>query len=396
MYLNGQKDGRVGHVSIDIKGKSYRLRCTYPQGARHEIMIAKVSDEGWVTAVKAAQMITRDIDLGDFDDTYARYSPKHARKLELAQKKANKEYSLKDLWENYKEAKKAIVAKTSQNNGWKALDRLLSKLPPEALDLKTPEKLLEEALQIYAAGTFDRLLVDLYGAVNLAVEQGKINKNPYQGVKKDMNALTKANKSKKSECFEDGEVEIIIEAFKKDTFKNPKSAYSDSYYAPYVEFLALTGCRPEEACALTWDDIKFKKDRTYIRLNKVWSKGVLLPHTKTKEIRLFPCNAQMTAFLARCPKTGNPNNLVFPSTEGGYIDHHNFRNRYWARIVKGLVAQGKIYQYLKPYCLRHTFITRLIREGVDPATVAAIAGTSTEMIVKNYLASKRDFEVPEL
>lgn len=91
---------KVGWVNIDIKGKSYRLRFTYPEGYRHEFSIAKATPEGWLTVQRAAQLISRDIDLGDFDSTYARYSPKHAKKLELDNKP--REYTLLELWERYK------------------------------------------------------------------------------------------------------------------------------------------------------------------------------------------------------------------------------------------------------------------------------------------------------
>ena len=59
MYTEGQKKAKVGRVQVDIKGKSYRLRFTYPEGERHEISIARVSTEGWSTAIRAAQLINR-------------------------------------------------------------------------------------------------------------------------------------------------------------------------------------------------------------------------------------------------------------------------------------------------------------------------------------------------
>ena len=68
----------------------------------------------------------------------------------------------------------------------------------------------------------------------------------------------------------------------------------------------------------------------------------------------------------------------------------------WCVVLKGLVKDGKIEKYLKPYSLRHSFITRLIRKGVDIATVAKLSGNSTDMICRHYLASQEDFDIPEL
>jgi integrase len=178
-----------------------------------------------------------------------------------------------------------------------------------------------------------------------------------------------------------------------DAYTSKKSAYKHSNYAHFVEFLALTGARLEEAIALNWDDIKYKNDRQFIRFNKAFSQGILLPHTKNRSIRLFPANDQLQNVLRNTPKTSN---LVFPTVEGKYIDTCNFRNRYWKPVLDGLVRDDKIEKYLKPYCLRHSFITRLIRDGIDIATVAALVGNSTEVIISNYLASKKIIDLPAL
>ncbi len=391
MYSKGQKEAKVGRVSVDIKGISYRLRFTYPEGNRHEFSIARVSDEGWVTAIKAAQMINRDIDLGDFDETYARYSPKHAHKIAIAKQEKTKEYNLKELWEIYKEGNKNRVAKTTQKNHWTQFDRCLNNLSEKGLNLNNPDVFIEELLSVYSSTTLKGVFSKcLHPSINQGVKKGLIKTNPYKTIE-----LPKTQKEK-IECFESDEIKAIIAAFYSDAYCPKKSAYKHSYYAPMVKFLALTGCRPEECHALTWDDIKYKKDKVFINFNKVYSFCTLLPHTKNRAIKLFPCNDQLKTFLANIPKIENKHNLVFPSVKKGYIDQNNFRTRYYTKVVKGLVKDGKVHKYLKPYCLRHSFITRLIREGVDIATVAALSGNSVEVIMSNYLASRREFDLPEL
>ncbi len=394
MYTQEQKYAKVGRVTVDIKGKSYRIRFTYPEHNRHEFSIARVSPEGWTTSIKAAQLINRDIEIGDFDDTYARYSPKHARKLELAQKEANKEYNLKELWELYKEQNKDRIAKTTQKKYWKSYERCLNNIEPNLLYFNEANNFLLDLQSNYANSTIDFFFrTCLNPCVNQAVKQGLISKNPYKNLK-----LPKTQK-KPVECFEPNEIKAIITAFYSDEFKPKYSQYKHSWYAKYVEFLALTGCRPEEAIPLTWEDIRKQNDRMFIRFNKAYSKGILLPHTKTHEIRLFPCNNQLQEVINSIPKLRNSNtlNLLFPSQAHEYINQGNFcGKRYWKRVVYGLVEQGKVKQYLKPYCLRHSFITRLVREGVDIATIASLVGNSTEMIVKHYLAARKDFDLPEL
>lgn len=391
MYTDGQERAKVGRVSVDIKGKSYRLRFTYPEGERHEFSIARVSPEGWSTAIRAAQLINRDIDLGDFDSSFARYSPKHAKSFQIAKEEARKEYNLKELWEMYKQANKNRVAKTTQNGYWRTYDLLLDKITSKNGMLSNARSFVEWLQSNYADSTIASLFrTCINPSVNFGVKSKLILNNPFPDI-----PLNKIQK-KTIECFEPDEIRLIIQAFYSNRFVPKYSRYDHSYYAPMVEFLALTGCRPEECHALTWDDIRDRGDRTFIRFNKAYSKGVLLSHTKTHTIRLFPCNNQLKKLLRRVPKKNTKDNLVFPSVDGGYITQDDFRRRSYTVVLKGLVGEGAVKKYLKPYCLRHSFITRLVREGVDIATVASLSGNSPEIIMRNYLASRQDFDLPEL
>jgi integrase len=96
------------------------------------------------------------------------------------------------------------------------------------------------------------------------------------------------------------------------------------------------------------------------------------------------------------PVIENKQNLIFPSVQGGYIKQNNFRNRYWKVVVDKLIAKGKVHKYLKPYSLRHSFITRLVQSGVvDIKTIADISGNTVDTITQYYLASRRNIELPD-
>ncbi len=381
MYINRDK-AKVGSVNIHLYKGSYRLRFTYPKGKRHSITVAPEGAEGWAMAVRAATLIDRDITIGDLDTTYARYAPRYeAQRVEVV-----KDNNLMDLWESYKETMGDRVEETTKKNCWSTTDNCLNYVSKTALELNKAELLLTELLKKYKPGTLSRVFIDINAAVNLAVRQGKIDKNPYLTLR-----LPRRPK-KPIECFESYEILNIIQAFKDDRYCSKYSTYLHSYYAEYVEFLAMVGCRPEEAITLTWNDIKHKGNGTFISFSKAYSKGIL-KRTKTLELRLFPCNEQLIELINRIPKRGE---LLFPAAKGGYINHKDWRRRYWAIVVKNLVIDSLVEKYLKPYCLRHSFITRLVRDGLDVASIAAIVGTSPEMIFNNYLAAKSDFEVPQL
>ena len=388
MFSENQSKARIGKVSIDIKANRYRIRFTYPKGRSHELRIAQVTDDGWLTALRAAKLINQDIDLGIFDDTYAKYSPTHAKRLELAQKETVRSYNIVELWERYKKLSKDRIAATSQTYWWKDVDRYLSQTPKDLLALDKAQEFLQYLQTRYAASTINTLFRSfLHPAINSGIQSELIESNPFY-------KLTFPKQIKKPiQCYEPEEIKLILEAFAKDIYNPKSSRYKHSYYYPYVSFLSLVGCRPEEALALVKEDIRVKSDRTYIRFNKSYSKGILLPHTKTHEIRLFPVNEQLKALLNIIPKE---HNLLFQGVKGGYINHHRWRESNWRKVINGLVDDGLIESYLKPYSLRHSFITRLVREGVDIATIGRISGNSPETIIKHYLAAKQDFNLPEL
>lgn len=387
MYSENKDKARVGKVTIIKHKNAYRIRFTFPKGKRHDLKISNATDTGWQLALKVATLIDLDIANTCVDLTYAKYSPIYSSRLEVTPMTPN----LKEIWESYKEANKNRVAPTTIKHCWHEMDRYINLVPSHLLKTDKATEFINHLLSIYKPSSLAGIFrASLYPAASQAVKQGVLIRNVYRDV-----ALPKIAK-KRVECFEKHEIEAIIAAFYSDEYKPKKSSFVHSFYAPLVEFLCITGARPEEVHAVTWNDIKYKKDKTYVRFNKAYSNGILLPHTKTREIRLLSANERLINLLRTMPFVENEHNLIFPAVGGGYINQSGWRSSYWKRVMNGLVIDDKIYKYLKPYCLRHSAITSWIRQGYDPATVAAWAGTSTKMICDHYLAANIGFDIPEL
>lgn len=297
LFSDDKKRAKVGKVTIDITGNRYRLRFTHPKGQRQQFkIIGEISDDTWALALKTASLVNRDIALDDVDFTYGRYSAYRASSLKIAEREPN----IKEIWDRYKELKKSSIALTTQNNLWKDCDRYLSRVDDKLLDLSKAQEFLAHLQTKYAVSTIATLFRScLNPAINLAVEAELITKNPFDKIQ-----IPKPQK-KAPECFEPQEIREIIKAFYNDNYSPKTSGYAHSHYAHYVELLALTGARPEEIVALTREDIKRKGGNTYIRFSKAYSKGILLPHTKSKEIRLFKCNKQLTRLIDSIKKTDN-------------------------------------------------------------------------------------------
>jgi integrase len=298
------------------------------------------------------------------------------------------ELNLLLLWQRYKIAKKNLVAPTTQKGDWPEVDRALNFVSSECLEISSTSAslLLAELLERYATSTVRKVLLYARAANHWAIEEEILSKNFYSRLFKSIPKSQKSGRSRK--CFEKHEIEHILAAFVSNEFVSKFSVFPHSHYRGYVKFLALTGFRPEEVIALVWTDIKNNR----IIVSRAWSQGIL-KETKTYESRSFPVNAQLDKLLKSLPRTQD---LVFPSPEGGHINQHNFGERYWKPIVKKLVVAGKVSEYLPTYNLRHSWITRMLRSGLDIATVAKLAGNKPDTIMKHYLAAKtQDLVLPE-
>ncbi|SKB14207.1 putative Phage integrase family protein [Planktothrix sp. PCC 11201] len=395
-HLENKKVSRTGRVSIESFKGSYRLRWTL-QGKTHNLTIGSISKESLKIAQTKSSQIDLDIALGQFDSTLVKYDSRKATQTTTAGKQP--EHNLKTVWEQYKALMVGKVEATTQKTTWTQVDRCLASVSdPVLFNFNQASSLIVCLLGKYKAGTLSRVFDDLNAAFNLCNEIGTINetKNPYSALKKRGLIDSDGESGNRTrEAFSNQDLETIWEAFKNNRYVPNKSQFPHSYYYPFVQFCTLTGCRPEEAIALTWDDIKHESNRVWVDFCKAFSKGVL-KGTKTGEVRLFPVNDELKNYIESFPRIQNENNLIFPSVKGKYIDQHNFSSRRWRVIVTRLVADGAIERYLPCYNLRHGYITHLARLGVDVATIGRICGTSPEMIVSHYLSPNNDYIPPSL
>lgn len=362
---------------FSIKGVKYKTSPIYGASFNNQADLAKAR-------VIAAQ-ITSDIASGNFDysDTkLSKYCIKKGVPIIVTSKPVP---NLLELWNQFEERQKGRVEETTIKQDYSRVRNVLSKLTKEQLKLDNVHLLGDVLLKHYSAGTLQKVFTHFKACGNWAVKSKTLTNNPFTDL---LDQLPKQkNRNKKPECFTAEEIPIIIDTFRsRDTLK---------HYTDFIEFLFLTGCRPEDAIALTWGDIKGDK----ITFSKAYSSGVLKgSKTGVIRIRTFPVNSQLKEFLER-RKTNNPNlhdSLIFPSPTGKYIDLHNFTNRYWRKVVKQLVTEGKVSQYLPVYNVRHTFITLMLRKGIDMQTIAMLCGTSIQMLKEHYWSPDRDVKLPEI
>lgn len=236
----------------------------------------------------------------------------------------------------------------------------------------------------------------------------KIKTNPFADlppIKK-----VKGTKNLSNEPFTIPEVIEIINAFRnniymnwgaldlinsKNKFPQSKRKYSHSFYANYVAFMFLTGCRPEEAAAIQTKDIH----KAYINIQRAYRADIKLDKkTKNEKIKRFPINAQLQEILDKQLLNCIPNSddYLFKSITGKRFNYHQFSQRAWKTVLNGLLVDNKIRKYLPPYNCKHSFMTHALANDIHAKTLEAWTGVSANVIMSNYAGFIDNVKPPAL
>lgn len=177
------------------------------------------------------------------------------------------------------------------------------------------------------------------------------------------------------------EVYQILDALKNDTYSRFSGKHRQ--YFKYVYFCWLTGCRPNEAIALKWENVDLHKNKIKFCEGQVNASGRIIKKqgTKTVPVRYFPINNELNALLKSVPtKTG----YVFTNMHGKSISQQALNS-----IWKGLLASLEI-KYRVPYQLRHTMISYHANNDYPIHKLSEVVGNSKKIIKDHYL--KLDIE----
>lgn len=226
-----------------------------------------------------------------------------------------------------------------------------------------------ELLQVTTESQAKRALMQLSAACKWGMKHRLIESNPLDGMYLELNATTPPPPM----AFTAEERDRIIEAFKNDDRKG----MNYKHYAPFVEFLFLTGCRPCEAIGLRWINITPDCSRIHFRESIVEVSGRLerRDETKTRYNRWFTCGKRLKGLLQSIkPETFDDSTLIFPSPKGKTIGLSNFNDRAWTTILTELGLKFKDGVEITTYNCRDTFITLQITAGRSDTEVGRWVG----------------------
>ena len=364
-------------VSISKNKDSIRIRVFLPDGER---LSFSPGLKHTPVNIKAAQRICHQIELDILSGNFDRNFTKYRLTVSPAPRKPPKLY-LYDFWKLYREYQLDRISPTTIKSEFNTIDKLLK--VDTRIEWENVKELQRIATERYSSRTCVNCWKWLRACINWCIESGTLEArhNPFSTIPREWK---QKKNSQGSLVFTAEEREAIVDAFSVDTEK---------VYLHFVRFLFATGCRPEEAIALQWNDIK----NDCILINKCYSKGILRQETKTKVNRKIPLNNTIRDLLSnqRELNISSKVSLVFPSKRGTYIDLSNFGVRHWKPIVTELVATGRISEYLSTYHCRHTFISECLHKGIPIQQVAKWVGNSPEIIWRNYAGITKEYSIPD-
>jgi integrase len=157
--------------------------------------------------------------------------------------------------------------------------------------------------------------------------------------------------------------------------------------ATLISVLAYAGLRPGEALALHWSSVAERTIHVTRSLALGSEKGTKTGAMRTVRL-LGPLADDLRELQARATS-----DLVFPRSDGRAWQDHDWRN--WRRRAFQRAAAFEGLSGVRPYDLRHSFVSLLIQEGQSILEVARQAGHSPQTCLRTYAHLFEDFDPAE-
>ena len=157
-------------------------------------------------------------------------------------------------------------------------------------------------------------------------------------------------------------------------------ATTDPVYRALFLFLMKQGCRPNEARALKWDRVDFR--RNHVIINAAMDEGVFRERTKVRDTRRIPMHPRVREALESLP-TRALSGFVF--IYRGEPLKENTVNLVWRRITGGLGIDISLYQGTK-----HSGASQAINAGVDLKVIQEMLGHKDPRTTARYMEVSAD------
>lgn len=235
----------------------------------------------------------------------------------------------------------------------------------------TPKRISEFQVGLRQRGVGDetirKTLSMLQGALERAVEWGRLTTNPVRTIRKSRSRQRRTVRPAPPATIEEMRLVLLNDDRIRD--------------ATLVTLLAYAGLRPGEALALRWSDV----GSSTLSIDKALSYGGE-KETKTGRARSVRVMQPLRQDLERwrtVSEPRSPDDPVFPRRDGTLWTDVDWRN--WRRRRYGTTASGVGLVRSRPYDLRHSLASLLFQERMNPAEIAAQMGHSLAVLLTTYV-----------
>jgi integrase len=364
-----------GTVTIELRGKTYRLRWTFDgQKFSMSTRCRQRFEEQLARTIR--RQIMNDIEDGTFDRTKAKYlamRPQRGFSVTLKSVEAAPFLSVLEQYTAQQLKDGEITELTSGKH--EALCNKLRKFNGDCMTEGEANEFITLLRATQKNITLEGNITILKASGNWGVTQGLLAFNPFEKVKKPK---IKAKERRATGHYTSSEIAHFMATL--DTTSEW------SHYRDFCTSLFNNGPRLAEVIGLLWADVYFDADTNGIEICRSLgrSKGKqprMEKDTKTGSVRLIKFNTVTREVFTRLFNERNPKptDFVFLSPEGGPIDDANFRNRCWnpVCVAAGLINSKTGKPRHPPKSARHGFGRRLYKAKVDPHSVAYAMGHSS-------------------
>lgn len=225
----------------------------------------------------------------------------------------------------------------------------------------------------YSYSTIKKAYNALNAVYKMAIERDYIRKNPCVSVR-----LPKQIQRPKSDIvfFSDDEINIIVNsAIKK--YSTGKYMYKHGYA---IVLLVNTGMRVGEMLALKWNNVDLNEKQIHVVETRKQiidrsggEKKYIMADSSTKtqsSDRYIPINKKAEEALLYFKSLGYNNPYVLANSDYNVITYRNL-----FRVLSNILKANNI-NHGSLHTLRHTFATKLFRNGIDVKVISELLGHS--------------------
>lgn len=346
----------MGAQGVQVRPNSIRLSFSYA-GTRHQRTLylngapLTPTPANIKYAERLAAEIREKIRLGTF--SFAEYFP--------ADRDTDSCLSFPDMIENWIRVQRI---ETSTRSGYLSALRFWSVLDKPLKSIKHSDLLAVLANTAITGKTVNNYVSVGRSAMDLAVTDGLIQSNPFNGVKRAK------HQKDPPDPFTAEERDAIID-YARERYPGQ--------VANMLEFWFWSGPRTSEIFGLNWGKIdlmggSFMVSQALVRGER--------KDTKTNTARVVKLNSHSKNAIERQRKhTHLANGPVFqdPRYDTPWTDERAFRRSFWKPCLKALGIR-----YRRPYNMRHTYATAMLMAGMAPAFCARQLGHSVEVFLRTY------------